>query len=104
MRVCMLLAGAAIGLGSLSAEAQANCNARGEFCGYPTWAANAFSGPTGRKPRYASGYESPDVGAYGYAPTYGYTPAYAPAYGYGPGYGYAAPINPPRLYRRRDWR
>jgi hypothetical protein len=37
----------------LSAQAQA-CNARGEFCGQPTWAANAFSGPFNRVPEASS--------------------------------------------------
>ena len=37
----------------LSAPAHA-CNARGEFCGRPTWAANAFSGPNNRVPEAAS--------------------------------------------------
>ena len=36
----------------LSAQAYA-CNARGEFCGRPTWAANAFSGPYNRVPESA---------------------------------------------------
>jgi hypothetical protein len=36
----------------LSAQAYA-CNARGEFCGRPTWAANAFSGPYNRVPEAA---------------------------------------------------
>jgi hypothetical protein len=31
-------------------EAQAACNIRGEFCGYPSWAANAFSQPRDRVP------------------------------------------------------
>ena len=38
----------------LSTQAQA-CNARGEFCGQPTWAANAFSGPYNRVPEASSG-------------------------------------------------
>ena len=90
MRVFMLIAGAAIGLGSLSVDAQANCNARGQFCDYPTWAANAFTDPPGRK----------YVPAYSYGGVYGY----GPAYGYAPVYGYAAPMRAARLYRRRDWR
>ena len=92
MRVFMLIAGSAIGLGGLSIEAQANCNARGEWCNYPTWAANAFSGPTGRKYLPAYRYGRADD----YEPTYGY----GPAYGYvAPGYGYGA-----RRYRWREGR
>ena len=76
-------------------HAQAACNARQEFCTYPTWAANAFS-PQAQKPRFASGYPetylAPNITDYGYGPVFAYAPAYGPAsaYGYGPtnGYGY----------------
>jgi hypothetical protein len=46
MPSALLLLGVAATLG-LSTQAQA-CNARGEHCGRPTWAANAFSGPYNR--------------------------------------------------------
>jgi len=36
----------------LSTQAHA-CNARGEFCDHPVWAANAFSSPQGRVPEAA---------------------------------------------------
>ncbi len=49
--------------------ANAACNVRGQFCGYPSWAANAFSHPKDRVPnwvlddraardRYYRGYRS----------------------------------------------
>ena len=79
----------------LGGHAQAACNARQEFCSYPTWAANSFS-PQAQKPRFASGYPetylAPNITDYGYGPVFAYAPAYGPAsaYGYGPtnGYGY----------------
>jgi hypothetical protein len=46
---------------SLGAPANAACNIRGEHCGRPAWAANAFSGPYGRAPE--SALESPTHGA-----------------------------------------
>ena len=124
MRTSILFLGVAIGIGSASVPASA-CNVRGEFCGYPGWAANAFSSDDERVPDYwregdlAFGYLAPgygyvapniDVSAYGYAPTngnarvLGYGPAYgyAPAYGSGrvaPGYGYGE-----RRYRWRERR
>ena len=124
MRVSILLLGVVMGLGSASVPASA-CNVRGEFCGYPGWAANAFSSDDERVPDYwregdlAFGYLAPgngdgalnsEVSAYGYLPTngnvraYGYGPAnaYAPAYGSGrvaPGYGYVE-----RRYRWREGR
>ena len=73
----------------LGGHAQAACNARQEFCSYPTWAANAFS-PQAQKPRFASGYPetylAPNITDYGYGPVFAYAPAYGPAsaYGYGP--------------------
>ncbi len=50
IRAPLALFGVAIGLVSLSVLAQAACNVRGEFCGYPAWAANAFSDPFHRVP------------------------------------------------------
>ena len=113
MRTSILALSVAMSLGSASVPASA-CNVRGEFCGYPGWAANAFSSDDERVPDYwregdlAFGYLAPgygdvalnsEVSAYGYGPTngnvraYGYGPAnaYAPGrgYGYGPAYGYA---------------
>ena len=41
----------------LSPQAQAACNARGEHCGQPAWAANAFAGRYGRVPE--SSLEAP---------------------------------------------
>jgi hypothetical protein len=102
MRILMLFAGAAIGLGSTTFQAEAACNARGEFCGYPTWAANAFSSPEDRVPEYFS--DIPETTAeFGYvapgpASAYGYAPA---AYGYAPGYGYMAIGNTQDRYRNR---
>jgi hypothetical protein len=113
MRTSILFLSAAISLGSASVPVSA-CNARGEFCGYPGWAGNAFASDVDRVPDYwregvvPNGYLAPGYGyvapnmyvsAYGYAPAdgnvraYGYAPAngYAPgrAYAYGPAYGYA---------------
>ena len=48
IRAPLALFGVAIGLVSLSVLAQAACNVRGEFCGYPAWAANAFFDPFDR--------------------------------------------------------
>ena len=52
MRALLALAvvGTALTLSTLSAEA---CSARGRYCSYPTWAANAFEGPSGYAPRFA---------------------------------------------------
>ena len=81
----------------VGANAQAACNARQEFCTYPTWAANSFSSQGGQKPRFASGYPesylAPDITDYGYGPVFAYAPTYgsASAYGYGPAYGYVLP-------------
>ena len=114
MRIFTLAIGAAIGLGSLNVEAQA-CNARGEYCGYPGWAANAFSSEDDRVPDYrwddgarfgylgtGYGFVAPyaDARTYGYAPRYGRTYDRAPAYDYAaPGYEYTE-----RRYRWREER
>ena len=37
----------------VSSDVQAACNIRGEFCGRPGWAANAFSHPFDRYPEEA---------------------------------------------------
>jgi hypothetical protein len=50
MRGVVLLAGLAVGVVVMSPQAQAVCNVRGEFCGYPAWAANAFAHPRDRVP------------------------------------------------------
>jgi hypothetical protein len=50
MRSVLLLVGLVAGIAVMSPQAQAACNARGEFCGYPGWAANAFSHPRDRVP------------------------------------------------------
>jgi hypothetical protein len=50
MRSVLLLAGVAAAIAVASPRAQAACNIRGEFCGYPAWAANAFSHPRDRVP------------------------------------------------------
>ena len=104
MRVPLLVAGIAIGLGSMSFQAEAACNARGEFCSYPSWAANAFSAPDDLVPESALDYRTDGSGsgyiAPGYASSYGYI-----APGYARGYGYvAAPGYTERRYRRRDLR
>jgi hypothetical protein len=39
-----------VGILAMGSQAQAACNVRGEFCGYPAWAANAFSHPRDRVP------------------------------------------------------
>jgi hypothetical protein len=89
--VVVSILGATVAVGG---HAQAACDARQEFCTYPTWAANAFS-PQAQKPRFASGYPeaylAPDMTDYGYGPVFAYAPTYgsAAAYSYGPAYGYA---------------
>ena len=50
MRSALLFAGLAVGIVMVVPPAQAACNVRGEFCGYPGWAANAFSHPRDRVP------------------------------------------------------
>jgi hypothetical protein len=50
MRSVFLLAGLTAAIVVASPQAQAACNVRGEFCGYPAWAANAFSHPRDRVP------------------------------------------------------
>jgi hypothetical protein len=65
MRAFHVLLGVALGLSSLSGPAQAACNVRGEYCGYPAWAANAFSDPFDRVPE--AWLERPTN-----APAYGY--------------------------------
>lgn len=50
MRSVLLLIGLAVGSVAMSSQAQAVCNIRGEFCGYPAWAANAFTHPWDRVP------------------------------------------------------
>lgn len=77
--VMFLCAAAAFGLTSFRAEAA--CNVRGEYCGYPSWASNAFSGPDDRVSDYSLDYPT-DQTAYGYvapetldATAYGYQPS-----------------------------
>ena len=51
MRHPLLFSFVALSISGMSIEgAQAACNIRGEFCGYPGWAANAFSHPKDRVP------------------------------------------------------
>jgi hypothetical protein len=52
VRRLLLLPLVALGIGGMGFEAQAACNIRGEFCGYPSWAANAFSHPRDRVPNW----------------------------------------------------
>lgn len=49
-----LAAALALALGSVASigTAEAACNVRGQFCGYPSWAANAFSHPKDRVPNW----------------------------------------------------
>ena len=56
-RVFRMLGVAATTLG-LSTQAEAACNIRGEFCGRPAWAANAFSHPRDRVPEEALGHST----------------------------------------------
>ena len=66
MRQLLLLSATALGLAGMSIQAQAACNLRGEYCTYPSWAANAFSHPRDRVPDWVlddaarfSAYEQP---------------------------------------------
>ena len=47
--IATVLATLAVASAAFSPAAQA-CSARGRFCSYPLWAANAFEGPRGRVP------------------------------------------------------
>lgn len=97
MRISLFVVAAIVGLSSTSFQAAA-CNARGEFCGYPGWAANAFSGPEDRVPEYSWGHPA-NTTAFGYVGA-GY--GYGPAYGYTPSYGYVGGryYHADRRYRR----
>lgn len=44
MRSVWIATAVVLGISTMAAEAQAGCNARGEFCNYPNWASNAFAG------------------------------------------------------------
>ncbi len=46
----LVLASLIVGALGMTTSAQAACNVRGEFCGYPAWAANAFTAPRDRVP------------------------------------------------------
>ncbi|MFM9940997.1 MAG: hypothetical protein ACKVP7_16050 [Hyphomicrobiaceae bacterium] len=52
MPFVIALALATLTLVATSPTAEA-CSARGQYCSYPAWAANAFEGPTGSTPRFA---------------------------------------------------
>ncbi len=52
MRALLALAFAIVAFAATIPTAEA-CSARGRYCSYPTWAANAFEGPTGHAPRFA---------------------------------------------------
>ena len=52
MRRILLLGAMLLGIAGTSTGADAACNIRGEFCGYPPWAANAFSHPRDRVPNW----------------------------------------------------
>ena len=57
MRYPLLFSIVALGISGMSIQdAQAACNVRGEFCGYPGWAANAFSNPRDRVPEWDLDY------------------------------------------------
>ena len=72
MRQFILISLVGLGIGGMSIEAQAACNIRGEFCGYPGWAANAFSNPRDRVPDWVlDNPTNPYAGdSYAYAPKY----------------------------------
>jgi hypothetical protein len=89
-RSILLMSVVIVGLTSQSSAGMA-CNARGEFCGYPGWAANAFSSDDDRVPDYSPVYRTNST-AFGYIPPGNAAPlAYVTgrAYGYGTAYGYA---------------
>lgn len=52
MKLLALSLAAALGTVSFASTADAACNVRGQFCGYPSWAANAFSHPKDRVPNW----------------------------------------------------
>ncbi|MEZ5854266.1 MAG: hypothetical protein R3D67_05760 [Hyphomicrobiaceae bacterium] len=52
MRTFLAVIAAVGSIAFASASAHA-CNARGQYCGYPDWASNAFSGPYAQTPKGA---------------------------------------------------
>ena len=84
-RSILIMSVVIVGLTSHSSAGMA-CNARGEFCGYPGWAANAFSSDDDRVPDYWPVYRT-NSAAFGYIPP---GDAALPAYVTGPAYGYRA--------------
>lgn len=50
MRYLLLATSVVIATAMLGTSARAVCNVRGEYCGYPAWAANAFTNPRDRVP------------------------------------------------------
>lgn len=79
MRFTLSAMAAAVALVLVPSTADA-CSARGQFCGYPAWAANAFEHPMNRV-NLNAGPILPGVGPYGYGRGGGH---YAPRYGYAP--------------------
>ena len=63
MRTGLVLLAIIVGLGAFARPADA-CSIRGTYCGYPSWAANAFEGRYGFKndPRILTEYY-PDFGS-----------------------------------------
>lgn len=77
MRSLIALVVAAGSFAVLTVEAHA-CSARGTYCGYPAWAANAFEGPRGSHAKGMVDLKSHhyDRPSYGYGTSTGYKPAY----------------------------
>ena len=73
-----MLAIAAVAAGTLAfANTGAHaCNVKGQYCGQPQWAANAFSGPYAQQPKGAIKLENYYYGRHKYS----YKKAYKPHY------------------------
>lgn len=66
MRIQTLSLAAVVAAFSFVGTADAACNVRGQFCGYPSWAANAFSHPRERVPNWVLDDQHRRLGAYGH--------------------------------------
>lgn len=74
MRRLLLLLGVVVASSAMSARADAVCNIKGQWCGYPAWAANAFTAPGDRVPDSWLGPQSREV--YNYDGPYRARPRY----------------------------
>ncbi len=71
--IALALAAGTLALATTGASA---CNARGQYCGQPQWAANAFSGPYAQQPKGAIKLEDYHHGRHKYSFKRVYEPHY----------------------------